>query len=55
MALSKNFEPGAVEEKWAQHWKDHHYFESKPDERRPFTVVIPPPNVTGVLLTWGIL
>jgi valyl-tRNA synthetase len=49
MALSKNFEPGAVEGKWTQHWKDHHYFESKPDERRPFTVVIPPPNVTGVL------
>ena len=49
MALSKNFEPAEVESKWIQHWKNHHYFESKPDNRPPFTVVIPPPNVTGVL------
>ena len=47
--LSKNFEPGAVEEKWYQHWLAKAYFKSTPDERRPFTVVIPPPNVTGVL------
>src|ERR1700755_1222237 len=49
MALSKNFEPGAIEQHWTRHWKDKHYFESLPDERKPYTVVIPPPNVTGVL------
>ncbi len=47
--LSKNFEPGHIEEKWYQHWLDKQYFKSTPDERKPFTVVIPPPNVTGVL------
>ncbi|NTS41452.1 valine--tRNA ligase [Flavisolibacter sp. BT320] len=47
--LSKNFEPGATEEKWYQHWLDKAYFSSQPDDRKPFTVVIPPPNVTGVL------
>ncbi|MGN6163621.1 MAG: valine--tRNA ligase [Flavisolibacter sp.] len=47
--LSKNFEPQAVEEKWYQHWLDKGYFNSTPDNRPPFTVVIPPPNVTGVL------
>lgn len=48
-SLSKNFEPQQVEDKWYQHWLDKKYFNSKPDERKPFTVVIPPPNVTGVL------
>jgi valyl-tRNA synthetase len=47
--LSKNFEPQQVEEKWYQHWLEKGYFNSTPDERKPFTVVIPPPNVTGVL------
>jgi valyl-tRNA synthetase len=47
--LSKNFEPASVEEKWYQHWMEKEYFASKPDDRKPFTVVIPPPNVTGVL------
>ncbi len=47
--LSKNFEPQAVEEKWYRHWLENRYFNSKPDNRPPFTVVIPPPNVTGVL------
>ncbi|MEI6950174.1 valine--tRNA ligase [Paraflavisolibacter sp. H34] len=47
--LSKNFEPQQVEEKWYQHWLEKKYFNSKPDDRKPFTVVIPPPNVTGVL------
>jgi len=47
--LSKNFEPQQVEEKWYQHWIEKKYFNSSPDERKPFTVVIPPPNVTGVL------
>ncbi|HMK27563.1 MAG TPA: valine--tRNA ligase [Chitinophagaceae bacterium] len=49
MELSKNFEPGSVEEKWTTHWKQRGYFKSKPDERKPYTIVIPPPNVTGVL------
>ena len=47
--LSKNFEPQAVEEKWYSHWMSNGYFNSTPDNRPPFTVVIPPPNVTGVL------
>ena len=49
MELSKNFEPTAIEEKWTKHWKEKRYFNSTPDDRKPFTVVIPPPNVTGVL------
>ena len=48
-SLSKNFEPQQIEERWYQHWLDKRYFHSTPDERKPFTVVIPPPNVTGVL------
>jgi len=47
--LSKNFEPQQIEERWYQHWLDKKYFHSTPDDRKPFTVVIPPPNVTGVL------
>lgn len=49
MELSKNFEPGSIEEKWTSHWKSKRYFNSTPDDRKAFTVVIPPPNVTGVL------
>ncbi len=49
MELSKNFEPSQVDSKWYEHWLDKDYFSSKPDGREPFTVVIPPPNVTGVL------
>ncbi|RYF83539.1 MAG: valine--tRNA ligase, partial [Chitinophagaceae bacterium] len=49
MELSKNFEPQALENKWYQHWLDKKYFHSTPDEREPYTIVIPPPNVTGVL------
>ncbi|MBK7559668.1 MAG: valine--tRNA ligase [Chitinophagaceae bacterium] len=49
MELTKNFEPGTVEEKWYKHWLARGYFNSKPDGRPAFTVVIPPPNVTGVL------
>ncbi|WP_326994069.1 valine--tRNA ligase [Chitinophaga sp. 212800010-3] len=49
MELSKNYLPATVEEKWYKHWMDKGYFRSKPDGRQPFTVVIPPPNVTGVL------
>ncbi len=49
MELSKNYMPSEVEGKWYEHWLKKGYFNSKPDERPPFTVVIPPPNVTGVL------
>ena len=56
MKLSKHYIPSATEEKWYKHWLDKKYFNSlpagqagKPDSRKPFTVVIPPPNVTGVL------
>jgi valyl-tRNA synthetase len=49
VSLSKNFEPIQVEDKWYQYWLDKKYFHSTPDNRKPFTVVIPPPNVTGVL------
>ena len=49
MELTKTFEPAAIEEKWTSHWRQEKYFTSQPDHRPPFTVVIPPPNVTGVL------
>ena len=49
MELTKNFEPGLIEDKWYKHWLSQRYFNSKPDGRPAFTVVIPPPNVTGVL------
>ncbi len=49
MELSKNYDPAQVEDKWINHWKEKGYFRSVPDSRPPFTVVMPPPNVTGVL------
>ena len=49
MELTKNYEPAIIEQKWNAHWKEKDYFSSVPDSRQPFTVVIPPPNVTGVL------
>ena len=49
MELSKNYTPSATEEKWNSHWISKGYFNSRPDGRPAFTVVIPPPNVTGVL------
>lgn len=49
MELSKNFEPASIETKWYKHWLDKKYFNSHVDNRPAFTVVIPPPNVTGVL------
>ena len=49
MALSKNFEHQSAEEKWYKHWMDKKYFSSIPDDREPYTIVIPPPNVTGIL------
>ncbi len=47
--LSKNFEAKANEDKWYSHWMSKGYFKSVPDEREPYTIVIPPPNVTGIL------
>lgn len=47
--LTKNFIPGEIEAKWYRHWMEQGYFNSKPDGREPYTVVMPPPNVTGVL------
>ncbi|HEV2481721.1 MAG TPA: valine--tRNA ligase [Puia sp.] len=49
MELSKNYIPATTEDRWYAHWLDKRYFNSKPDGRPAFTVVIPPPNVTGVL------
>lgn len=49
MELDKTYNPAAVEDKWYQYWLDNNFFHSEPDEREPFTIVIPPPNVTGVL------
>lgn len=49
MELDKHYNPKAVEDKWYGYWMDKGYFDSKPDEREPYTIVIPPPNVTGVL------
>ena len=49
MELAKTYNPEEVEGKWYQYWTDNHLFSSNPDGRKPYTVVIPPPNVTGVL------
>lgn len=47
--INKRYTPADIEEKWYQHWMDKNYFHSTPDDREPFSIVIPPPNVTGVL------
>ncbi|QJW92051.1 valine--tRNA ligase [Spirosoma taeanense] len=47
--ISKTYNPKDIEEKWYQYWIDNQFFKSTPDEREPYTIVIPPPNVTGVL------
>jgi len=49
MELASKYDPKEVESKWYQYWLDHKMFASKPDSRQPYTIVIPPPNVTGVL------
>ncbi len=49
MAVSSKYNPKLVEEKWYKYWMDKEYFFSVPDERKAYTIVIPPPNVTGVL------
>lgn len=49
MELSKNFQHSEAEQQWYEHWNASGYFKSEPDDRPPYTIVIPPPNVTGVL------
>lgn len=49
MSISTKYDPTAAEDKWYSYWLDKKFFHSTPDEREPYTIVIPPPNVTGVL------
>ncbi len=49
MELPSKYNPAEVEDKWYQYWMENGFFHSEPDEREPYTIVIPPPNVTGVL------
>jgi valyl-tRNA synthetase len=49
MEISSKYNPSEIEDKWYQYWLSQKYFESTPDHRTPYTIVIPPPNVTGVL------
>ena len=49
MELNKIYNPSEVEDKWYAWWEEHRCFHSEPDEREPYTIVIPPPNVTGIL------
>ena len=47
--LPQKYDPSGVEDKWYAYWLEHNLFHSEPDSRQPYTIVIPPPNVTGVL------
>ncbi len=49
MQIAEKYSPAATEDKWYSYWQDQGYFHSTPDERPPYTIVIPPPNVTGIL------
>jgi valyl-tRNA synthetase len=49
MDIPSKYEPGKAESRWYNYWMEHGFFKSTPDEREPYTIVIPPPNVTGVL------
>ena len=49
MDIPSKYEPGKTESKWYNYWMEHGFFKSTPDEREPYTIVIPPPNVTGIL------
>lgn len=49
MEIAGKYNPQDVEKKWYKYWMDNNFFHSEPDERKPYTIVIPPPNVTGVL------
>jgi valyl-tRNA synthetase len=49
MNIPSKYDPRQVEDKWYKYWSEHGFFKSEPDGRKPYTIVIPPPNVTGVL------
>ena len=49
MEIPSKYDPRAIEDKWYSFWLEKKYFRSVPDDREPYTIVIPPPNVTGVL------
>jgi valyl-tRNA synthetase len=49
MEIASKYNPAEVEDKWYAYWMKHNLFHSEPDEREPYTIVIPPPNVTGIL------
>ena len=49
MEIPKTYNPSTIEDKWYQYWLEKKFFKSTPDQREPYTIVIPPPNVTGVL------
>jgi valyl-tRNA synthetase len=49
MSIDSKYNPSSIEDKWYKHWLDKGYFSSVPDDREPYCIVIPPPNVTGVL------
>ena len=49
MEIKSKYEPSQIEDKWYEYWDKRKLFSSKPDNREPYTIVIPPPNVTGVL------
>ena len=53
MDIPSKYNPAEVEDKWYQYWMENGFFHSEPDEREPYTIVIPPPNVTGGCCTWG--
>jgi valyl-tRNA synthetase len=49
MSIQTKYDPSKIEDKWYKYWMDNNYFHSEPDEREAYTIVIPPPNVTGIL------
>ncbi|MBQ45324.1 MAG: valine--tRNA ligase, partial [Porticoccaceae bacterium] len=49
MNIPSKYDSAKVEQKWYDYWMEHNFFHSTPDERTPYTIVIPPPNVTGIL------
>ena len=49
MSISSNYNHQEIEKKWYSHWMKNDYFSSTPDDRDPYSIVIPPPNITGVL------
>ena len=49
MEIPSKYDPQIAENRWYDYWMEHNYFHSEPDDREPYTIVIPPPNVTGIL------